>query len=74
MELPTFTETISLVENHIATPLENFIYENEPAGNEDSYIFRSGLINLLNYVIKNIDEEIIENKEEAGFYLKNKVQ
>ena len=64
MRLPTFTECSDLVDKDQANPLEVFIYENEPAGNEDSNEFRKGLIDVLHYAIENINEKIVDGEDD----------
>ncbi|HXU93374.1 MAG TPA: hypothetical protein VFP33_06930 [Gallionella sp.] len=41
--LPTFAEAALAVDSDSATPLQQFIYENEPAGEEAEKQFRDGL-------------------------------
>ena len=70
MELPTFGDADTAVTLGTATSLEQFIFDNEPAGNEDSFEFRNGLINLLNYITEKNGEGIFykESEEELEFY------
>lgn len=74
IELPTFTEASKAVDLNNANPLEKFIFENEPAGNEDGFLFRVGLIDLLNYAHEEIDDFVFENNEEAEFYRINDIK
>jgi hypothetical protein len=51
MRIPTFKEAdYAIHEKREFTPLDIFIYQNEPAGEDDERIFRSGLENLIKYV------------------------
>lgn len=46
--LPSHEECGEAVSSDLATPLHQFIYDNEPAGKEDEKAFRIGLVNMLN--------------------------
>ena len=51
--LPDFMDIVAKVEKkEELTPLEQFIYENEPAGDSDEVEFRCGLENLIKYIRK----------------------
>ncbi len=50
IKIPTHEEATERVETNSASPLDVFVYENEPAGNEDSEKFRTELQNLLNSI------------------------
>lgn len=57
--LPSHEECGEAVSSDLATPLHQFIYDNEPAGREEGKAFRIGLVNALNEHTKN---EICEIK------------
>jgi hypothetical protein len=44
--LATFEECKEAVNSKVATPLQQFIYDNEPAGNQDELDFRDGLLRV----------------------------
>lgn len=49
--LPKFDECAALLEKDLKlTPLERFVYDNEPTGREEERKFREGLSALIRYV------------------------
>lgn len=49
MNLPSFLECVDLNNQGLATPLHQFILDNEPAG-DDGKVFRNGLEKLIEYI------------------------
>lgn len=50
VKLPTHEEATERVVTNSASPLDIFVYENEPAGIDESEKFRTELQNLLNSI------------------------
>ena len=53
--IPTWEEARDAVAFGKATPLEIFIWNNEPAGTKDEQLFRQGLEELIRYEKMNLD-------------------
>lgn len=51
MKIPTWGESHIAVLNETATPLDEFVHENEPTGNFPEEIFRTGLQSLVYYLL-----------------------
>ena len=50
IEIPEWSNAVKAVENGTASPLDFFVYQNEPAGNPQDIEFRNQLQALLEYV------------------------
>jgi hypothetical protein len=48
MKLPEWDDCKAAVDAGEATPIQEFIYNNEPAGDRDSRLFRKQLVLMLN--------------------------
>lgn len=58
--IPTFAEISEKKErNETLTALEEFVYENEPAGMEETNKFRRELCDLIDEVVHNIRDKIL---------------
>ena len=63
MKLPTFYASSKSVDQNNANVLEQFIYNNEPAGIKDSMLFRSGLVAVINWTAEEITEPMNDEEE-----------
>lgn len=50
MKLPTWKEAKENLDLEVGTPLDVFIFDNEPLTNSDAKDFREQLINMLKYM------------------------
>lgn len=50
MRIPTFEEAEWLLRNGEATPLDEFVYNNEPEGELEEQDFRKGLRELIEFI------------------------
>jgi len=63
MKLPTFEEASQAVDKENANVLEQFVYDNEPAGFKDSTLFRKGLVAVINWAAEEITD-LMDDEEE----------
>ena len=52
MKLPNFSDALLAVDEGVATPLDHFVYENEPAGKPEKQ-WRERLETLLDWAVDN---------------------
>lgn len=57
MRIPTFEEAEYLVKNGEATPLDQFVYEHEPAGELEEQEFRDDLLDLIEFVLQSVNSK-----------------
>lgn len=50
IDIPTWLEANDAVQNETATPIDWFVYNNEPAGVEETKTFRAELALMIGYV------------------------
>jgi hypothetical protein len=66
MELPTWEECEIAVRDGVSNPLQEFIYENEPAGDQDEHQFRHELGRLVAYLMGGPGEtRVLDNRTKA---------
>lgn len=55
--IPTWSETVARVTEGDATPLDRFVYHNEPTGGDQELEWREQLQDMLDFVLGERDED-----------------